>query len=347
MNKLFLHIVAMLCAMLGMASGVQAQAQASTAGVRILAYAIHHGGNIVYNYKVVNSGTKTVRNFVIGNEFDVEENYSFPQLIRLPLGWTYGERGEIGREIILAPGSTSQPLGWQSKVYGQQEIAWHYLEFNVRRGADGTINDIKPGQTLTGFSVTVPLVDNKLLLPGATGQPVYTGPDQNYIKGSFSASLVSVLDTKRIYEDVWGTIEPIDTTPPTLTVSLSPNKLWPANEKLVPITATITVKDDYDPQPEIQLISFSANEKADKEDVKDVKLGTDDRQFMLRAKREGKNKAGRIYTVTYSATDGSGNKSTASATVTVPHDEREHDDRDRNESKEKEKVKVSETAKKP
>jgi len=337
MNKLLLNIAAAICTLFSIVSvaQAQAQAQASTAGVRILAYAIHRGGNIVYHYKVVNSGTKTVRGFVIGNEFDVEENYSFPQLIRLPLGWTYGERGEIGREIILVPGSTSQPMGWQSKVYGQQDISWHYLEFDIRRGADGTINDIKPGQTLAGFSVTVPLEDKNIFLPAVTGQPVYMGPDKNYLKGSFKASLFSVVDTKKIYEDVWGAIEPIDTTPPTLTVSLSPSILWPANEKLVPITATITVKDDFDPQPEIQLISFIANEKADKEDAKDAKLGTDDRQFMLRAKREGKSKAGRIYTVTYSATDGSGNKSTASATVTVPHDEREHEGRDRDEKSRK------------
>ena len=59
----------------------------------------------------------------------------------------------------------------------------------------------------------------------------------------------------------------------------------------------------------------------DKEDAKDVTLGTDDRQFQLRAKRAGTKPAGRIYTITYSATDGSGNKATASATVTVPHDQ--------------------------
>ena len=56
---------------------------------------------------------------------------------------------------------------------------------------------------------------------------------------------------------------------------------------------------------------------------------------MLRAEREGKNKAGRIYTVTYSATDASGNKTTASATVTVPHDEKEHEGRDRDEKNRK------------
>jgi hypothetical protein len=305
--------------MFGMVSAVQAQAKASSSGVRVLAYGIHYGGNIVYNYKVVNTGTKTVIGYVIGNEFDVEENYSFPQLIRLPLGWAYGERGEIGREIILAPGSTSQPQGWQSKVYGQQDISWHYLEWNSYSSSRSVA--VQPGQTLAGFTVTVPLVDDKLSLPMVTGQPVYTGPDENYIKGSFRATIDDTNNSQSKAEKVWGTIEPIDTTPPALSVTISPDKLWPANGKLVPVTATITVKDDYDPQPEIKLVSITANETLTLDDANEVKPGTDDRQFQLRAKREGKNKEGRIYTITYSATDGSGNKATASATVTVPHDQ--------------------------
>ena len=57
-------------------------------------------------------------------------------------------------------------------------------------------------------------------------------------------------------------------------------------------------------------------------DIQGAVLGTDDRQFSLAATREGGNLAGRVYTLTYSATDGSGNKATASTTVTVPHDQR-------------------------
>ena len=316
MNKLILYTVTTLCAIFGMVSIVQAQAQASASGVRIQVYGIHYGGNIVYNYKVVNAGTKTVIRFVIGDEFDVEDNDNFPQLVRLPLGWTYGRTGETGTAIILASGSTSQSQGWQSKVYGQQDSGLYYLEWNSLLG--GRSVAVQPGQTLPGFTVTVPLVDDNLSLPMVTGQPVYTGPDENYIKGSFRANIVDVNNKS---EKVWGTIEPIDTTPPTLSVTLSPDKLWPANGKLVPITATITVKDDYDPQPEIKLVSITANVILTKEDGSGVKPGTDNRKFMLKAEREGKNKAGRIYTVTYSATDGSGNKSTASATVTVPHDQ--------------------------
>lgn len=316
MNKLILHAVAMFFSMSSMAGAVQAQAQ--DAGVRILGYGIHFGGNIVYNYKVINGGTKTVIGFVIGNEFDVEENDNFPQLTRLPLGWSYGITGETGTAIILAPASTSQPAGWQSKVYGKQESGLYYLEWNSYTGTGSRSFAVQPGQSLAGFTVPVPLVDNKLSLPMVTGQPVYTGPDEKYLKGNFMASIV---DSNRNYEDVWGAIELADTTPPTLTVSLSPATLWPPNDKLVPITATITVKDDYDPAPEVQLISITANEVLDITDAKDVQPGTDNRQFQLKAKRAGNNMAGRIYTITYSATDGSGNKATASATVTVPHDQ--------------------------
>jgi hypothetical protein len=39
------------------------------------------------------------------------------------------------------------------------------------------------------------------------------------------------------------------------------------------------------------------------------------------ATRLGTSIAGRIYTITYSATDGTGNKSTATTTVSVPHDQ--------------------------
>lgn len=111
----------------------------------------------------------------------------------------------------------------------------------------------------------------------------------------------------------------VDVTSPTISVSLSPSTLWPPNNKLVPITATITVNDDFDPQPEIKLESITATETLATGDIQDAQIGIDDRNFSLIAKRSGTSKEGRIYTVTYSATDASGNKTLASAVVTVPH----------------------------
>lgn len=312
MNHLLFRFIAILSLLVN--AGGSVYAQTPSTDIRVRVYGVHYGGNIIYNYKVINNGNMPFNNFTIGSEFDSTEADEYPQLTRLPLGWAYGRTSETGTAIILAPGSTSQPAYWTSRVFGQQETANYYLKWHTPWGDNNKLNIINPGQTLAGFSVTVPLVDNKLSLPIVTGKPLFTGPDEMYIKGSFKVGFGSG-------KDFWGTLESLDITPPTLSVTLSPATLWPPNDKLVPVTATVTVKDDYDPQPEIKLESITANEVLDINDAKDVLPGTDDRQFQLKAKRAGTNLAGRIYTVTYSATDGSGNKATASATVTVPHNQ--------------------------
>ena len=115
----------------------------------------------------------------------------------------------------------------------------------------------------------------------------------------------------------------VDTTPPDLTVQLSPTVLWPPNHKLVTITATITVTDKCDPNPTIRLVSITSNEPdnrlGDGNQPNDIQAtsGTDDRTFLLRSERGGRG-SGRVYTVTYEASDASGNKTTKQATVTVP-----------------------------
>ena len=54
-------------------------------------------------------------------------------------------------------------------------------------------------------------------------------------------------------------------------------------------------------------------------DVQDAQFGTDDRSFSLRAERATSNQAtGRIYMITYAATDISGNTGSATTTVLVP-----------------------------
>ena len=83
------------------------------------------------------------------------------------------------------------------------------------------------------------------------------------------------------------------------------------------MNATLKVQDDYDPAPEIRLESITANEPLGVGDIAGAILGTDDRQFQLRDVKVPRGSAGRIYTITYSATDASGNKAIATATVGV------------------------------
>jgi virginiamycin B lyase len=119
-------------------------------------------------------------------------------------------------------------------------------------------------------------------------------------------------------------------TAPTLNVSLSPNVLWPPDHKLAQITATIQASDICDTNPSVVLVSITSNEPDnglgdgdEPNDIQGASFGTDDRSFFVRAERSGTG-TGRIYTVTYKATDAdcSGNMSFASAQVRVPLDQR-------------------------
>ncbi|MBU0620993.1 MAG: DUF5011 domain-containing protein [Gammaproteobacteria bacterium] len=305
------------------------------AAARILVFGTHQGGNIVYHYKVINTGNVAIHDFVIGSEYDQQLGDEYPQLLRRPLGWEYGQEGETGTEIILAPASTSQPTNWTSELIGQEGAAGsYYLQWETTP-ADNSYG-IPAGQTLSGFSATVPLVDVRLF-PRKYYNATQTGTEQDdiYLTGNFK---VKTWDSQNNdIQNYWGKLEIEDTTPPSLSLTLSPNELR-KNKKHVPITATIAVKDDHDPQPEINLVSITCNETIEEGDIKVGKLFTDIRQFELKADHDGKSHAGRIYTVTYIAIDGSGNQTMATATVSVPHDRRKHEERrDKDEKKDKDK----------
>jgi hypothetical protein len=104
-------------------------------------------------------------------------------------------------------------------------------------------------------------------------------------------------------------------------VAATPSSLWPPNHKLEAISVAVNVSDNVDPNPTVKLESITCDDGCDTtKDIADVTLSTDDRQLQLRAERLGTG-TGRSYTITYSATDASGNRATATTTVTVPHDQ--------------------------
>lgn len=114
--------------------------------------------------------------------------------------------------------------------------------------------------------------------------------------------------------------EPADTTPPELSILVTPNTLWPPNHSYITVEATVTATDDSGVDPTVVLDSATSNEpdngKGDGNTVNDIVV-VDQDTFQLRAERDEYG-TGRIYTITYTATDVSGNSATQSATVTVP-----------------------------
>jgi hypothetical protein len=120
--------------------------------------------------------------------------------------------------------------------------------------------------------------------------------------------------------------KPNDTTPPTLSVSLSPAFLWPPNHDLRSIHATVTALDNSGQPPSVSLVSIAsdqpdqANSGHKSMDIQDAAFGAADFDFRLRAERSGES--ARRYTVCYEARDGSGNVTRQCDTVEVAHDRR-------------------------
>jgi len=119
----------------------------------------------------------------------------------------------------------------------------------------------------------------------------------------------------------------MDSTPPSMSVSLSPDILWPPNHKMMSIAASIQVSDTCDDSPMVELESIICNEPDNglgdgntSDDIKGASYGTDDRAFSLRAERAGLGD-GRIYSITYKVADDTGNSNKASGNVIVSHNQ--------------------------
>jgi len=115
-----------------------------------------------------------------------------------------------------------------------------------------------------------------------------------------------------------------DVTPPSIeNLIINPSIIWSPNHKMVTVHVTLSVSDDYDPAPVCMITSVTSNEPenglGDGDTAPDWMI-TGDLMADLRAERSGTGD-GRVYTITVTATDLSGNSSTASDTVTVPHNQ--------------------------
>jgi hypothetical protein len=113
-----------------------------------------------------------------------------------------------------------------------------------------------------------------------------------------------------------------DTIAPQFELTVEPNILWPANNKMVLVKPTWTVSDKCDKSPEVTLVSITSNEndkykcKGPKDKHNDIKIN-EDGSIYLRAVCNGKD-GNRVYTITYQAADDSGNVTVKTVTVEVP-----------------------------
>jgi hypothetical protein len=108
--------------------------------------------------------------------------------------------------------------------------------------------------------------------------------------------------------------------PPALSVTVSPDSLWPPNHKYVTVHVTLNASSDT---TDVSLVSVTSNEPDSGQgggDKGDDIVIVNDTTVKLRAERAG-NGDGRIYTFTYLATNVCGTTTIATAIVSVPHDQ--------------------------
>jgi len=145
-----------------------------------------------------------------------------------------------------------------------------------------------------------------------------TGGKYFFIPGGSRADFTAALDA--IFAGIANPGE--DTQAPTVQVSGVPSTIWSPNHKMIELTPTVSATDNQDPAPAVRLVGVESSQpddgQGDGNTLADVQVTADGRIF-VRAERTATGGA-RVYTITYRATDQSGNIGFGSATVTVPKD---------------------------
>ncbi|MGE5295553.1 MAG: hypothetical protein ACM3VT_12050 [Solirubrobacterales bacterium] len=173
------------------------------------------------------------------------------------------------------------------------------------------------------------VIDSGTVTPSAGGTPVvlndltFSAGDSRFVLGSNQVQLI-VNDgvNPAVTETVTVTLH--DTTAPTLSANPSVGMLWPPNHQLIPVTIWATTEDNGGGAP-VLTANVQCNEVDGDTDLDwyvdsiDGTAGTI--SLRLRAERTGSGD-GRVYTVSITATDGSGNSSSATVDIRVPHDRR-------------------------
>lgn len=260
-----------------------------------------------------------------------------------------GAEGAVNFECALDGGSYSactSPPQYSNLDYGSHTFlvralnsagragtptAFTWTVFNVAPVADDQVVVVAEGRsspiTLTAsdsdaltYAVVTPPAHGVLL---GTAPTLTYAPDAGF--GGVDSFTFRVNDGQAESNLATVTIY-VDSTPPTVTCSVSPNEFWPPNHTSIDVTATVTVTDDESGPAGFILLSVTSDEPdsgLDQEDVPDDiqgwESGTPDTTGQLRAERD-EDGDGRVYTLTYQGVDLAGNTATCSPTVIIPHD---------------------------
>lgn len=149
-------------------------------------------------------------------------------------------------------------------------------------------------------------------------------------------------DRHGTFDVAYVTVEVFDDTPPVIGVfSTDIGTLWPPNNKMVPVTIFLEASDHcVDPENLVVLCELSSSQPDDSDgtgehvgdvdgmdgfaapvlaELDHVGNGVYEATVLLRAERDGSDKAGRTYSISSCVIDAAGNIVCADTAVVVPH----------------------------
>ncbi|MDH5548140.1 MAG: hypothetical protein OEZ43_21395 [Gammaproteobacteria bacterium] len=260
--------------------------------VRANVFGAHSGGSVTYHYQLENNSGRSITEFLLGKSTLLG---GISREIDAPLSvYPVGAVPTVDDEN-LTPGENTAPSLWDAFLQLDNSLKYFY-SWRTKSGAIAAIRDGEKSD----FSLKL------------------TTDDSAGYDGFFSVMYGESKSPKYYTAE----LHKLDVSPPTVDIAINKDVLWPPNNKMTEIVVSSSVSDDYDPEPLVILESITSNETLQDGDIQDAAYGTSDLRFNLKATRNGNNKDGRVYVVTYLVKDGTGNSSRGVAKVIVPHDRR-------------------------
>ncbi|MBV9211495.1 MAG: DUF5011 domain-containing protein, partial [Acidobacteria bacterium] len=197
------------------------------------------------------------------------------------------------------------------------------------------VDTIAPVITINGANPMTVECHTGFTDPGATADDTCAGSLPVTVTGTVNANVVGTYTLTYSASDGNGhtttatrTVNVVDTTAPTLTLTGATIQLWPPNHKYVTVNLTQLVasaSDGCDGGVDINDVFISKvtsdeleNSSGDGNTLNDIVIASNCKSVQLRAERDGGGN-GRVYTLTFKVRDASGNTTTKTATVIVPH----------------------------
>lgn len=202
-------------------------AAAQDYAARVVTYAEHQGGNLIYHYELRNNGSAEIRRFMVGCDCRWPLD-AIPELQVLPVGATPVKTDDVGTWYDLPAEATAQPAGWRARLFRPAGMTGHWIEWYAP-GARGS--GAAPGRSLGGFRIVVP------------------GTEEAYLTGTFTAF------PEGTRNGVAAALALLDTTAPSLSLEARAAAVDAGASAAVRVVAT--AKDDRDPEPRVVVESMS------------------------------------------------------------------------------------------